>query len=283
MSEHLTVLDIIDKSTKYLNKRGVPNSKCDVEWIISHVTKRGKLELYLDFGNFLGKEDLNKIRQCIVNRGKRIPLQHILKKVNFAGYELNCDKRALIPRPETEYFTELIRERVPKEYKGKILDFGTGSGAIIITLCLEIKNCKGFGMDKSINALSLARENIELHNLKNVELQNFDWSIDHLKCSYGVIVSNPPYLTDDEWYFAEQEVKEFDPKGALVSQSNGLSDIHYIICHAKKHLLKDGLLALEIGIGQKNNIIQDLSDEFTRIEVIKDFCQRERFIFAYKK
>ena len=270
MSEHLTLLDIIDRSTEYLNKKGVPNSKCDVEWIISHVTQKGKLELYLDFGNFLEKEDLNKIRKCIVDRGKRIPLQHILGKVNFAGYELKCDKRALIPRPETEYFTELIKERISTEYNGKILDFGTGSGAIIITLCLEVKNCDGYGMDKSIHALSLAKENIDFHNVKNIELQKFDWCSDVLKCSYGVIVSNPPYLTDDEWSFAEQEVKEFDPKDALVSQENGLSDIHYIIDHAKKHLLKNGLLALEIGIGQKKNIIQDMSDEFTRIEVVKD-------------
>ena len=283
MSEHLTLLDIIDRSTEYLNKKGVPNSKCDVEWIISHVTQKGKLELYLDFGNFLVKEDLNKIRKCIVDRGKRIPLQHILGKVNFAGYELKCDKRALIPRPETEYFTELIKERITTEYNGKILDFGTGSGAIIITLCLEVKNCDGFGMDKSINALSLARENVDFHNVENIKLQNFDWSSDVLQCSYGVIVSNPPYLTNDEWSFAEQEVKEFDPKDALVSQENGLSDIHYIIDHAKKHLLNNGLLALEIGIGQKNDIIQNMSDDFTRIEVVKDFCQRERFIFAYKK
>jgi release factor glutamine methyltransferase len=283
MSEHLTLLDIINRSTEYLNKKGVPNSKCDVEWIISHVTQKGKLELYLDFGNFLEKEDLNKIRKCIVDRGKRIPLQHILGKVNFAGYELKCDKRALIPRPETEYFTELIKERITTEYNGKILDFGTGSGAIIITLCLEIKNCNGYGMDKSINALSLARENIDFHKVKNIELQNFDWCSDVLKCSYGVIISNPPYLTNDEWCFAEQEVKEFDPKDALVSKQNGLSDIHYIIDHAKKHLLKNGLLALEIGIGQKNDIIQNMSDDFTRIEVVKDFCQRERFIFAYKK
>ena len=283
MSEHLTLLDIIDRSTEYLNKKGVPNSKCDVEWMISHVTKKKKLELYLEYGNFVKEKDINQIRQCIIKRGKRIPLQHILGKVNFAGYELKCDKRALIPRPETEYFTELIKERITTEYNGKILDFGTGSGAIIITLCLEVKNCDGFGMDKSINALSLARENVDFHNVENIKLQNFDWSSDVLQCSYGVIVSNPPYLTNDEWSFAEQEVKEFDPKDALVSQENGLSDIHYIIDHAKKHLLKNGLLALEIGIGQKNDIIQNMSDDFTRIEVVKDFSQRERFIFAYKK
>ena len=283
MSEHLTHLDILKKSTEYLTKKGIPNSKCDAEWMISHVTKKKKLELYLEYGNFVKEKDINEIRQCIIKRGKRIPLQHIIGKVNFAGYELKCDKRALIPRPETEYFTELINERIAVGYKGKILDFGTGSGAIIITLCIKNKNCKGFGMDKSSNALSLAKENIQLHNLKNIELQNFDWSTDNLNSSYGVIVSNPPYLTNNEWNCAEPEVKVFDPKLALVSQENGLSDIHYIIDHAKKSLIKGGLLALEIGIGQKEIITKYMNDKFSKIEVVKDFCHRERYIFAYKK
>ena len=283
MNEHLTLLDVINRSTEYLNKRGVTNSKGDVEWIISHVTQMGKLELYLNFGNFINKEDLNKIRQCIIDRGKRIPLQHILGKVNFAGNELLCDRRALIPRPETEYLTELIKERFSTECNGKILDLGTGSGAIIITLCLSWENCEGYGMDKSLKALSLAEENIKLHDLKNIKLQKFDWSTDNLCYSYDVIVSNPPYLTNDEWCGAEQEVKEFDPKDALVSQENGLSDVYHIIKHAKKHLKKNGLLALEIGIGQKNKLIQNLNGEFTKIQSVKDFCNRERFIFAYKK
>ena len=283
MSEHLTLLDVIERSTEYLNKKGVTNSKCDVEWIISYITQMIKLELYLEYENFLDEEDLKKIRRCIIDRGKRIPLQHILGKVNFAGNEIFCDKRALIPRPETEYFTELIKERISSKYSGKILDLGTGSGAIIITLCMEYKNCEGYGMDKSINALSLAKENIKLHNLKNIKLQKFDWTSDKLNSSYGVIVSNPPYLTNDEWNCAEKEVKVFDPKDSLVSKENGLSDIYHVINHAKKNLAKKGLLALEIGIGQKNNILQNMSGAFSEIELIKDLCKRERFIFAYKK
>ena len=227
MSEHLTLLDIIDRSTEYLNKKGVPNSKCDVEWIISHVTQKGKLELYLDFGNFLVKEDLNKIRKCIVDRGKRIPLQHILGKVNFAGYELKCDKRALIPRPETEYFTELIKERITTEYNGKILDFGTGSGAIIITLCLEIKNCDGFGMDKSIVRV----RNRKLSDLLNKLTKGIGFSDWKTKWEYydlRISISAPKHLQDlAEWiergFYNEgrqeelvEQIKSIDPNANII-------------------------------------------------------------------
>jgi release factor glutamine methyltransferase len=282
MSEKLTILDIIERSTEYLDKKGVPNSKCDVEWIISHITQKGKLELYLDFGNFLEKEDLNEIRKCVISRGKRIPLQHVIGKVNFAGNDLICDKRALVPRPETEYFTELIRERIKKNFNGTILDLGTGSGAIIITLCIENQKCEGIGVDKSKSALTLAMENIKLHELNNVELKHFDWTKDNLDRTYDVIVSNPPYLSNNEWLIAQQEVKDYDPKFALVSEKNGISDIFYIIKHAEKNLIKDGLFALEIGIGQKDLITDKIGVAFNNIEIVKDFSQRERFLFAYK-
>ena len=282
MSERLTILDIIKRSTEYLEKKGVPNSKCDVEWIISHITKKGKLELYLEFGNFLNDEDQNEIRKCIICCGKRVPLQHILGKINFAGNDLICDKRALVPRPETEYFTELIRERLRKDFKGTILDFGTGSGAIIITLCKENIKLKGIGLDISNEALSLAKENITLNGLKNVELKYFDWANDNLDSSYEVIVSNPPYLSNKDLLIAQKEVKDYDPKTALVSDNNGISDIFYIIEHAKRHLISNGLLALEIGLVQKNLITSKISNSFNNIDVIKDFTQRERFIFAYK-
>ena len=135
MSDNIiSFLEIINLSTEYLTKKGVPNPKCDVEWIVSSVTNKKRVELYLNFENPVEKQQKNEIRKLIIDRGKRKPLQHILGKVNFAGYELKCDERALIPRPETEYLTELIMDRLEKNFCGKILDLGTGSGAIIITL-----------------------------------------------------------------------------------------------------------------------------------------------------
>ena len=278
----LSFLEIINRSTDYLSKKGVPNPKCDVEWIVSSVTNKKRVELYLNFENPVEDNQKDKIRKLIIERGKRIPLQHILGKVNFAGYEINCDKRALIPRPETEYLTELITERLGKDFDGKILDLGTGSGAIIITLCIQHKRCFGLGLDKSSEAINLAKENSLFHSLENVSFEIFDWCEKKLNSEFDVIVSNPPYLSENEWKNSEPEVRLFDPKDALVSGNHGIDDLIKIINTSTAQLIKGGLLALEIGLGQKQILQNELGNHFYQIEIIKDFSNRERFLFARK-
>ena len=277
----LSFLDIINRSTEYLKKKGVPNPKCDVEWIVATVTNKKRVELYLEFENPVEEEFQDKIRKWIIDRGKRIPLQHILGKVNFAGNNLFCDDRALIPRPETEYLTELILERVENDFSGSILDLGTGSGAIILTLCIQKTNCDGTGLDKSKEAIDLAKKNAQFHKLSNVKFGIFDWCKEKLKKKYDIIVSNPPYLTIEEWETAETEVKVFDPKSALVA-NEGTSDLIEVINLAKIYLSSGGLLALEIGLYQKKILLDVMNNKFTDIEIIKDYSNRERFIFGRK-
>ena len=277
----LSFLEIINASTEYLKKRGVPNPKCDVEWIVATVTSKKRVELYLEFENPVEEKFKDKIRKWIIDRGKRIPLQHILGNVNFAGNNFFCDKRALIPRPETEYFTELILERIENDFSGNILDLGTGGGAIIITLCIQKTNCKGTGLDKSKVAIELAKKNAQLHKMTNIKFGIFDWCKEKLKNEYDIIVSNPPYLTIEEWESAETEVKVFDPKSALVADE-GTSDLIKIINIAEVSLSRGGLLALEIGLYQKNRLLDEMHNKFTHIEIVKDFSNKDRFIFGRK-
>ena len=278
----LSFLEIINLSTEFLRKKGVPNPKCDVEWIVSFITKKKRVEIYLEFENLIELEYQNKIRELVIERGKRIPLQHIIGKVDFAGVELFCDNRALMPRPETEYLTELINERIGKKLSGKILDFGTGSGAILISLCMKNKLWNGIGLDKSGDAIDLANQNKSFHKLENVRFKKFDWDNQKLEKSYDIIVSNPPYLSIQEWNDAESEVKLYDPKIALVS-TGGTTALLKIIEHAKNNLHKDGIIALETGLGHKTTLIPKMEGHFHKIEVIKDFSNRERFIIARKK
>ena len=130
----------------------------------------------------------------------------------------------MIPRPETEYLTELINERIGEKWQGRILDFGTGSGAILITLCMKNKLWEGIGLDKSSDAIDLANQNASFHKLENVQFKKFDWDNQKLEDSYDIIVSNPPYLSIEEWTDAESEVRLFDPKIALVS-TDGTTDL----------------------------------------------------------
>ena len=153
-----TILDVIKLSTDFLSKKGVPNSKCDAEWIISNTINLKRVELYLNYENIVSQDDLDSIRKDIVKRSKRIPLQHILGKVNFAGNEIICDSRALVPRNETEQLTEIIQKELSSMFSGKILDLGVGSGVILVTLCKAFPQSRGLGVDKSDLAISLANE-----------------------------------------------------------------------------------------------------------------------------
>jgi release factor glutamine methyltransferase len=279
-NENLTFLEVIQLSTDYLNRKGVPNSKVDTEWIVSSVTGKKRIELYLQFEDLVDGGELSEIRNLIVARGKRIPLQHILGKINFAGNEMLCDDRALIPRPETEYLTELVIKKLGKNFNGSILDLGTGSGAIILALCKTLKSARGVGLDKSQNAISLSKENLKLNNIKNVSFEKLDWYSDKIEDSFDVIISNPPYLSEEEWANAEPEVKKFDPKTALVANQNGIADLKKIIKIGGQNLKKGGGLFLEIGTDQKNELKENLSHNFENIEILKDLSNYDRFIFA---
>lgn len=282
--DFLTCLETLRKSSEFLTRKGVPSPKCDSEWIVSTVLQKKRMSLYLQPEEILKDEELVQIREMVVRRGKREPLQHILGNVNFTGLLMKCDKRALIPRPETETLIEHILRRIPKSFDGKILDLGIGSGAILFALCSSLISASGVGIDKSERALSLASENLLLHNLQDrVVLQQLDWFSDEVDVGeVNLIVSNPPYLILEEWEEAEPEVKVHDPKEALVSKEDGFSDIRKVIQVGGNILSPGGLIAIEFGISHANPVKDALARDFKDIELLKDLSRRTRFAVARK-
>ena len=282
--DFLTCLETLRKSSEFLTRKGVPSPKCDSEWIVSTVLQKKRMSLYLQPEEILKDEELVQIREMVVRRGKREPLQHILGNVNFTGLLMKCDKRALIPRPETETLIEHILRRIPKSFDGKILDLGIGSGAILFALCSSLISASGVGIDKSERALSLASENLLLHDLQDrVVLQQLDWFSDEVDVGeVNLIVSNPPYLILEEWEEAEPEVKVHDPKEALVSKEDGFSDIRKVIQVGGNILSPGGLIAIEFGISHANPVKDALARDFKDIELLKDLSRRTRFAVARK-
>jgi release factor glutamine methyltransferase len=282
--EFLTCLEVLNKSSEFLRAKGVPSPKCDSEWIASSILHKKRMELYLYPDEIIGEEELKEIRTLIVRRGKREPLQHILGNVNFAGLTIKCDKRALIPRPETETLVEHILQRIHPSFDGTIVDMGTGSGAILAALCSSLPSSSGIGVDQSENALSLASENLKALNLMSrTELRQLDWSVQKVREEgVGLIVSNPPYLKLDEWEYAEIEVKKHDPKGALVAEENGFSELRKIIRISTEILSSGGMLALEFGASHADLITEALSSEFENVEILKDLSHYRRFSIAIK-
>ncbi len=281
-NEYFTYGEIIGKSTEFLLNKGVSSAKCDSEWIVSHLVKTSRMELYLNFDDLVPQEKISEIRNMIVRRGRRIPLQHILESVQFCDLKLKCDGRALIPRPETERLVEIVIESVGESFNGKIIDFGSGTGAIVLALCKQLKEARGLGMDKSSEAISLSRENLCLLDLSSrVSFQRFDWmQEEYKKEKVDLLISNPPYLSIEEWKSAEPEVYKHDPKDALVSSEGGMAHLRKLLNLAKCALKKDGQIFLEVGMGQADEVMEMMKDIFYDIETRKDFCGVRRYVFA---
>ena len=282
MNEQFSALEILRKSSTFLSKKGIKSAKIDAEWIICNFLKIKKLDIYLDKHVISDEETLNKIRHAISRRAKREPLQHILGYVEFHGIMLKCDKRALIPRFETEQLVDLISSNLPVGFQGSILDFGTGSGAIIISLAKIYPHAKCLGIDKSVNCISLAKENVILNKCdQHVDIIQYDWNNSSIYLDrVNVIVANPPYLSEKEWLDTEPEVKEHDPKDALLSRKEGIYDLEKIIDIAPSLLCKSGLLALEIGHNQSEYLLKMLNKHFRKSFIKKDFTGKRRFLLA---
>ena len=161
---------------------------------------------------------------------------------------------------------------------------GTGSGAILAALCFALPSSSGVGIDQCQRALSLASENLLALNLLNrTQLKLLDWNIHKIEEEMvGLVVSNPPYLNTNEWMSAEKEVKEYDPKTALVAKEKGFSELRKIIGISAKMLASGGMLALEFGVSHANQIEEELSHEFKKVEILKDLSHYRRFSIAIK-
>ena len=282
-SENLTIEDVLCKSSDYLARHQVTNFKTDAEWLIAHALGWPRMQLYLKFNEVLSDSSLNSIKRLIMRRGKREPLQHILGSVQFAGLTLKCDSRALVPRHETEFLVDELFKRLGPDFSGKIADLGSGSGAIILSLCSLLPKAHGIGLEKSDAALSLAKENLSLCNLsQQVSFQQHDWQTKSKpKETYDIIVSNPPYLSEEDWDKTQPEVKSYDPKEALIADKQGLGDIETIIEYSHNRLNDQGFLALEFGMYQADTVTTLLKNLFN-VEILSDQFLVRRFAIAHK-
>ncbi len=282
----LTVLDIIKKTTGFLEGKEVENARLNAEHLVGHALGLARMQLYLQFERPLEEEDLEKIRPLVRRRGQREPLQYIMGTTEFFGVELKVDSRALIPRPETEYLAAQIVEKLP-QVPHSILDLGTGSGALALSLAQHYIDAKVLATDVSADAVALAKENAAALNLADrVEVRESDWfaAIED-DATYDLIVSNPPYLSEQETEETLTEVKDFEPRIALTpgGSESGLEPYEIIIREAHNYLAPGGLLAMETGIAQREALEEMLTrSAYARHEFVADLTERERFVFTWK-
>lgn len=277
----ITLLDVIQKSSDFLGGKGVEGARLNAEHLVGHALGLKRMQLYLQFERVLTEPELEKIRPLVRRRSQREPLQYIIGETEFCGLKLKVDRRALIPRPETEYLVELIGARLELP-PARILDLGTGSGALALALAARFSDAAVTAVDSSAEALALATENATSTGLApRVRLLVSDW-FQALPASerYELIVSNPPYLTDAETAETAPEVREFEPRGALTAAENGLADLRQILAAAPARLAAGGALALETGIAQHAELLRLASpSDWATVESIKDLTGRDRYLW----
>ncbi len=278
----LTVLDSINLSTEYLKNKGIESPRINAELILAHILKMKRLDLYLSFDRPLKEDEIVLYRQFLKRRSEFEPLQYILGTVNFFGLDFKISSAVLIPRPETE----LLAEEIINEFKDqefiKILDIGTGSGNIAITLAKFLPNSIIIATDISVEAIAIAVENAKSNGVsdKIIFAVNDIFSSENLtENNFDVIVSNPPYITSQDFKNLSKELKDYEPKAALTDSSNGLSFYDIISSKCNIYLKKGGKLFFELGYGHSENVQEIMKkNHFISISVKKDYQNIDRII-----
>ena len=278
-------LDIFNKSVEYLKKNGVPSALVDTEYIFSEVLKVSRNTLKYSMSREIKEEDKNKIREMLMLRAKnRKPLQYILGEWEFYGLPFKVRENVLIPRPDTEILVEQCIQLMREIEEPNILDIGSGSGAISIAIANELKSSSVTGVDINEDAIELANENKVLNKVENVNFMKSDLfeKLDE-DFKYDLIVSNPPYITKDEYETLMPEVKNFEPKNALTDLGDGLYFYREISKKAEAYLKDTGYLAFEIGYKQAKDVSKILEDNnFAILSVVKDYGGNDRVVLAKK-
>ena len=280
-----TIVKILDWTRQYFADKGIENPRLDAEILLCAVLSCPRINLYVHFDQPLKADELAKYREFVLRRGRQEPLAYILGEKAFMNYTFKVTPAVLVPRPETELLVETLVELNDSSNKIRILDLGTGSGAIIISLLSLLPLAEGTAVDIFPEALAVATENAERLGV----MERFTPVLSDLYSKlpagerYDVIVSNPPYIPTDDIAALAVDVQK-EPKGALDGGKDGLDFYRRIIAGASKHLLPRGLLAFEIGIHQGDAVTQLCRElGFVVTAVRKDYAGIERMIFAAKE
>jgi release factor glutamine methyltransferase len=277
----MTLLEVLNASSDFLRKHKIENPRLNAEHLLAYVLGRTRMELYLEFERPLNESELAPLRELVRRRGEGEPLQHLLGTVEFCGHTFLCDKRTMVPRPETEELVELLGSMLPAPGSQlRLIDVGTGSGVIALSLAAKFPEAEVFGVDVSEDALALARENADRLGLTGrVQFSQGDL-LEKISERFDLVVANLPYIAMHDRPSLSPEVLH-DPEVALFGGERGDEMVRALIEQAPAHLRPGGLLALEIGIGQADALRDFLSQKnYHDIEAKKDYASTPRFLFA---
>lgn len=281
----LTVLDAINKSTDYFTRKDIESPRTNAELLLADILDCKRLDLYLMFDRPLDETQVGLYRDYIARRGNKEPVQYIIGKVEFFGMNFIVDKNVLIPRQETEILVETIINDYKDQEKLKILDIGTGSGNIPICLAKNLLVPEIVSIDKSTEALKIARKNLALNQLDSTviiqELDVFDDRIISGDNHFDIIVANPPYVSLSEYKDLQSEILDYEPVMAVTDQSTGYSFYNRIAQIGKSLLVDNGRVYFEVGQGQSNQVKSILQQNgYSDVGTVKDYLDIERVVYG---
>jgi len=278
-----TIHTLLSWSEEILIQADVPSPRTDAEWALIHVLNCSRSYLHVNPDQILTSGQGETFRDLIHRRAKRIPLQHVLEQTEFYGLPFYTSPDALIPRPDTETLIETVVQNAPDH--SKILDIGTGSGIIAITLAHKLPNARVFATDISRKALHLARRNAHLNRVSDCLTFVQTDLVSSFNKPFDIIVSNPPYIPTKDIATLEPEVRIYDPIKALDGGVDGLDFYRKIIPASLTLLSQGGFLCFEIGHDQTSDV-SDLLDQHAtlgNITVFNDLSRHPRVVFAQKQ
>jgi len=282
----LTVLDVLNKSTEYLEKKGIESPRMNAEILLADILKCKRLELYLMYDRPLTEKELTEYREYLKRRSTFEPAQYIIGTVEFYGLEFNVSPAVLIPRPETEILVETVIDSVNEEDKLQIMDIGSGSGNISIAIAVNLPNASVTGIEISESAIAVAKENLKRYDCnKRVSFLNYDiLSVNKDELSdFDIIVSNPPYVSKGDYDKVQKEILNYEPNIAVTDFQDGFKFYRKIISQTEQILKPNGKIFLEIAQGQSQKINEIMKENnFKGISIVQDYQKIDRVIYGVK-
>lgn len=282
-----TVLSLLKVSTAFFEEKGIDEAKRSAEYLLAHALGQKRLQLYLRFDQPVADDELARFRELVRRRLRNEPVQYIVGTTEFYGLEFAVSPAVLIPRPETEHLVEAVVDRqraVSASGQASILDIGTGSGIIAITLAAQLPDAHVTAIDVSEAALDIARANASRNKVDDrISLMRQDilaMELNGIGGPFDVVVSNPPYIAQSEIETLQPEVRAFEPVEALTDGGDGLTFYRRFAALLPRLLRPGGLFAVEIGFGQSDDVINIFSARLRDIEVIKDYSGIDRVVIG---
>jgi len=277
-----TVLDLITWAKDWMGEKGVESPRLNAELMLCKILCWQRLDLYTRFDRPLVQDELAKFKSWIKRRVGREPLQYILGDVDFLGLNLIVNPSVLIPRPETEMMAEKIIDYYSLSEPKNILDIGTGSGALALSLAQKFVSSEVMGIDISSEAIEIAKENASRNKINNIKLSVVNildtTEKNILSQKYDLIVSNPPYISTEDFVNLEPELKNHEPKIALTDNQDGMHFYRKFAEMFDSILTENGKFFLEIGKSQESMISEMFANQNYNIKIHSDLFGVNRFI-----